>query len=66
MKDYHINIYLFKKIEGEAYRITIKLETRKENLDQALEAAQRYYTMAQAEEKAEGDGWEVKEIHDSI
>lgn len=66
MKDYLINIYLMKKVEGEAYRITIKLETRRESLDQALEAVRRYYTVAQAEEKAEGDGWEVIEIHDSL
>lgn len=66
MKDYLIRIYLMKKVEGEAYRITIKLMTRRASLDEALEAAQRYYTVAQAEEKATGDGWEVKEIHDNL
>lgn len=61
MKNYTIEVEL-KKVEGDNINnITLTFETRVESFDAAFMKAQRYYTIAQAEEGAEGKRIEVWE-----
>lgn len=61
MKNYAIEIQL-NKVEGTGINdIVLNFVTRAESFDAAFAKAQRYYTIAQAEEGAEGKRIEVWE-----
>lgn len=61
MKRYGIEITLKKEVAGASYRLDLAFETLAESFEEALQKAQRYYSIAQSEEQAAGIGFGVNE-----